>query len=377
MSSSHFFDNLVNALPQQYLVENVDVLISRMTQVIIYGFGGNGKKAQLFFEDRGIEVVAFWDSDEAKWGVSEKGIPVTNIQADISKDIPVIIASGWAKDISDTLLKRGVTNFFDFTNITYLYDRESERYRLWASHFDSAILKSAKNNLDVLYSALSDEASRKILSGIVAYRLTMKPQFLCLSGYEQYFHPQLAYTKGSIVDCGAWQGDVTIKFLEMASTNSLGQVYAFEPDAVNFRKLVKNCEPYGKDDRLRAYNMAVCNFDGHANFESFPDSSMSGVLAVSGEGLTAVCKLDTVLENEKIFMIKFDIEGAELDALEGARNTILKQVPLLAISVYHKSDDLWNIYSFINDLGCGYSFYLGHHNQHLHESVLYCYKSDM
>lgn len=372
MSFNNFFDNLVNDLPKRYLIENVDALISSMTKVIIYGFGGNGKKAQLFFEDRGIEVIAFWDSDGAKWGTSEQGTPITKIQADIA-DVPVIIASGWAKDISETLLKHGVTNFFDFTNITYLYTKESERYKQWASHFDSSVLKSAKKNLDALYRALSDEASRRILSGIVAYRLTMKPQFLCLSDYDQYFHPHLAYISGSIVDCGAWQGDVTVNFLKMVSSDPLAHVYAFEPDAVNFRELVKNCKRHNKNNRLNAFNMAVCDFDGQANFESYSDSSMSGVLEVAGEGLTKVCKLDTVLANEKIYMIKFDIEGAELDALAGVRNTILRETPILAISVYHKCDDLWNIFSFVKDLRCGYKFYLGHHNQHLHESVLYCY----
>ena len=51
-----------------------------------------------------------------------------------------------------------------------------------------------------------------------------------------------------------------------------------------------------------------------------------------------------------------DIEGAELDALNGAKATIRKHLPKLAVCLYHVQEHLWEIPLKINDsilpIGC-------------------------
>ena len=69
--------------------------------------------------------------------------------------------------------------------------------------------------------------------------------------------------------------------------------------------------------------------------------------------------------------IKMDIEGAESEALEGAKQTIRAFHPKLAISVYHKLDDFWTIPKYIDQLGMGYRFYLRHFTIHREETVLF------
>ncbi len=49
---------------------------------------------------------------------------------------------------------------------------------------------------------------------------------------------------------------------------------------------------------------------------------------------------DSLVKNFDVNYIKMDIEGAELEALIGARQTIIKRVPHLTISIYHKPADL-------------------------------------
>ena len=89
------------------------------------------------------------------------------------------------------------------------------------------------------------------------------------------------------------------------------------------------------------------------------------------------CKLisidEFVKENniEKIDFIKLDIEGAEPEALEGARETIIKYRPQIAVCVYHRPEHIYSLMFYLNSLNLGYKFYMGHHRPCLYETVLY------
>ena len=65
-----------------------------------------------------------------------------------------------------------------------------------------------------------------------------------------------------------------------------------------------------------------------------------------------------MLKGEKATFIKMDIEGSEINALKGGANTIKKYRPRLAISVYHKPEDIIEILSYILELCEDYKFYL-------------------
>jgi hypothetical protein len=66
-----------------------------------------------------------------------------------------------------------------------------------------------------------------------------------------------------------------------------------------------------------------------------------------------------------------NIEGAEIDALNGARKTIETWMPKLAISVYHRPSDLWQIPQLIHDFSKDYDFFLRQHDGGVIETVLY------
>ena len=74
---------------------------------------------------------------------------------------------------------------------------------------------------------------------------------------------------------------------------------------------------------------------------------------------------------DRVDFIKMDIEGFELDAIEGASDLIQAHRPRLAISGYHKPEDLWEIPQKLKSLNPGYEFMFGHHSPVHWESVFY------
>lgn len=81
--------------------------------------------------------------------------------------------------------------------------------------------------------------------------------------------------------------------------------------------------------------------------------------------------IDHLLKNEKVSFIKMDIEGAEMEALKGAAEVIKANKPGLAISIYHKPNDFYEIPLYIMALVPEYRLYVRHHSCFFADTVLY------
>jgi hypothetical protein len=67
-----------------------------------------------------------------------------------------------------------------------------------------------------------------------------------------------------------------------------------------------------------------------------------------------------------------DIEGAEMKALQGARNTIAAYKPKLAICIYHSNEDMLQIPEWIHDNFPEYRLFVRQHQKYaINETVLY------
>ena len=81
--------------------------------------------------------------------------------------------------------------------------------------------------------------------------------------------------------------------------------------------------------------------------------------------------LDSLLGDARPTFMKFDIEGAEVDALTGARQTIERQAPILAVCVYHQQDHLWRIPLLLREWRDDYALFLRPHNEEGWDLVCY------
>ena len=100
---------------------------------------------------------------------------------------------------------------------------------------------------------------------------------------------------------------------------------------------------------------------------------MGSSISDEGEVKVSVDAIDNFVGDSKIDLIKMDVEGAELKALEGAKKILKRDKPFLALSAYHRKEDLITLPQFINNLNCNYKFYLRKHFDAatLYDFVLY------
>ena len=186
---------------------------------------------------------------------------------------------------------------------------------------------------------------------------------------EQYFDAGVPLTKGyaRFVDCGAYIGD-TLQVL--CRRQDVEVVAAFEPDAGNFARMSQVFDEELRD-HIGTAVLFPCGVAERAAVQSFAPAGGSGTLTSAGSVHVQTVALDQALKGFAPTYIKMDIEGAEFDALHGARHTIETYAPDLAVCVYHIIDDFYRILLLLHRWNPRYRFYLRAHSSCCMETVLY------
>ncbi|MDE7431630.1 MAG: FkbM family methyltransferase [Lachnospiraceae bacterium] len=168
------------------------------------------------------------------------------------------------------------------------------------------------------------------------------------------------------VDGGCYDGENSRMFAKWAG-DAEKTIYAFEPDQNNFR----NCQHVLDEIDDVSYELIPKGLWSSEKVLEFCANANEGSrFCAGGETCIPVTNLDTVIDG-KVTFIKMDIEGAEYEALRGAENLIQKCKPKLAISIYHKAEDIWELPKLILSFCPEYTFYLRHYSLSSEETVLY------
>ncbi len=206
--------------------------------------------------------------------------------------------------------------------------------------------------------------------------VSCEENLMLLNNHHQYFMRRngidFSPEPGEIVlDCGACIGDYSLIFAGYVAMK--GEIHLFDPIPLHskFCRLQASLNP----SLAHIFHINELAVNNHTQVTS-GDKSDSHKIEPAGLAIDsfASTSLDDYAEKAKlgrIDYIKMDIEGAEMDAIEGAEEIIREFKPRLAISAYHKPYHLWEIPIKLKSLNPGYELYFGHHSPLQFESVFY------
>lgn len=353
--------------------------------IVIYGAGGYGKMMVMQLIDIGMRnnIIAVCDSDSGKWGNEIAGIEICGIE-DVNKDknTIIIIASQFEDEIRKSLKdypfdifnKPPYQKFIEEKLNMYVWKNTSINefgFRIeWFEEYRDTLMGSEK----LVLPFFEDEKSKNIILSRIEFYKTGKVdclvKIMVAEDEKEYFDKSYYPMSDSevYVDCGAYNGDTILSFIECI--DSFKEIYAFEPDKYNFKELSKKVSNMKESNKIHIFPYATGESEGKLRFSS--NATLGSCISNDGESEVLVKTLDDVIDGEVSF-IKMDIEGAELAALKGAQRIIKQYRPKLAICVYHKCEDIFEIPIYLRKLVPEYKFKIRQHRDDLYDTVLYAY----
>ena len=323
--------------------------------IVTYGMGNGADKILAVCEKFGVEVKDFFASDGFVRGHCFHGKKVLSYSEIKEKygaeNIIVLISFG--SSLPDVLsLFKKVNSECE----TYAPDVPVCGENLFTLDF----LSENKEKINSARALFSDELSLKIFDNVLLYKLTGKIDYLFDAECERKDTFELIGAKDfrSFADLGAYRGDTLSEMISIAP--NLEYAYALEPDARTYKKLTAFCESYQGSAKLYPLNVAAWSKEETLIFNSSSNRN-SGAFAPTTNAKTVETQansLDNILNGAPIDYIKYDVEGAEKQAIEGSVSTIKKYSPALDISVYHRSEDIFELPLLINSINENYKLYL-------------------
>lgn len=342
---------------------------------VLYGAGYVASPIYDYILKEGITIDAIAVDSAYNTNKLFKGRKVDNIEDVLVRNEEINVIVGFyfdnfekTKEVVNNLKKLGGVikhiHFLDYYLVKY-------PDRIYTKIF----IENNLYKINQLYGFLEDDISKETLLAFIKQRINL--QIGCLNKIKtpNQYYPEsiIPFTDNEVfVDCGAYNGDTITLFLEALARQKIygyKKIFAFEPDPINFQNLLSN---HSGLSNIQFINACVYNKTTKLCFDSVGDvrsmiTEEKNKKAIKVNAVT----IDKELNNNPISFIKMDIQGSELDALVGAKQTIKKYSPKLAICIYHKPDDLITIPHYLKEINPDYKLYIRAHDLRAAELVLY------
>ncbi len=324
-----------------------DRLCEEKLPLLLYGMGDGADKIIKVLESRNIKLSGVFASDgfvRDKTFHGFKLMPFSEAEKKFGSFVALQAFGTSRKDVLENI------------------KRISERQGLYVPDvpvagedlFDSAFAKKNMDKLRFVYGALEAEADRYSFESVIRYKLSGLPAYLFRSAVdEEYAYRLLEAESFKIcVDCGAFTGDTAAEIIKLSK--GLETLYAIEPDVRSFTKLKAFSE--GKE-QIVPINAAVYSDEGELNFSA---KGSRGSRGGDGKACVKAVTVDGILDGRRADFLKFDVEGMEEAAIEGAKQTIKKYKPKMLVSCYHRSEDMFSLPIKVLNIRSDYKLHFFH-----------------
>ena len=282
---------------------------------------------------------------------------------EVPKDALILSTStGSPLEVKNTLDKMG------FKNINYLslckYSSLDLASPPFIDDFKDDFTKN-KNLYENTYNLLADEKSKKIFEKVINFKISYDLTFM--EGFtndheSQYFDKEIIPDIKNIrfVDGGGYVGDTLKEIIK--NYPDFEKIYCVEPNSLHINIAKRDFEQYEKIEFIN------CGIGSKEVKEDKSDEVQNN--CAHDYQATNINSIDNLIK-KRVDYIKLDIEGAEQDAIIGAKETISKYKPILAICVYHKAEDWYKIPQLVLEIEKSYDVFLRHYMEGIYETVMY------
>lgn len=316
--------------------------------ILLYGMGNGGDKVHTVCAARNIPIADCFASDEFVRGQLFHGRRVLSYAEAKAYYGQFIVLVSFATARPEVLAR---IDAIAAEQELYVPDLPAYGETL----FDAAFVAENAASLAETRAMLADEASRHCFDAVVAAKLSGRLCQLKASEsspdevWSSILHPA-GYR--CTADLGAYTGDTIRELLSVAP--QLREVWAMEPDRRSFAKLTA----WGESEPRLSLHACQAGAWRERGELCFSDAGGRGSSLAAKGKLIAVDALDNLADGAQIDYIKYDVEGAEYEALLGSAETIARCRPELLVSLYHRGEDLVRLPALLRELCPGYRFYL-------------------
>jgi FkbM family methyltransferase len=336
--------------------------------IIIFGVGIGGQILSELFIKINVPIICFLDNYNYNCnylGINVYHSSVKPAHINVSSNILIIIS---------------ITNFKDNNINNYKIIKDELKKNNWTNiisrpEFLSVLFYENKSKISFINNIWEDKKSSEVYIQSLNYLSTRSKKFEPIKDNNQYFIEDIPNFISKInklrwVQGGAYIGDSILLAINLNIL--IDEVALFEPDLNNYTLLVKNINK----QNILASCWPCALWDKYESLQYNSGYGAANFINENGNILVQGIDLDSALPFFNPNFITLDIEGSEIRALNGMKETIIRYRPNLCISIYHKPDDWWEIPLFIYNLNklnnLNYVFYLRVHDINATDVIMYC-----
>lgn len=266
-----------------------------------------------------------------------------------------------------------------FQSVVWLHQlyEVHDPFELSRHDFDAPGAAQREENIFAARALLEDALSREIFDRFIETHQTRIPVVIPKSpADEQYFPSDIgtAVSMERLVLCGAGSHDLS--HVAQKITSPIESLAVFEADPHVFRSLANDNRLAGPSGQIRGlartFSLSPCAVCSATEIRPFISCRGFGSrLHPDGSRMVQTIALDQAILGIEPSYICMDIEGAELEAVTGARRIIESSRTDLAISVYHKASHIWEIPLLIHTFNPDYRLHLRNYTGFCAETILY------